>query len=131
MTTTKHISRLFGTGNIIAILIVLTAFAHTATAQGKNPAVSFSAKLAPGDVRAGEGAQVIVTATIPAGYHMYSLTQDPNGGVATKIVVASGSSLVSGGKPVQPAFKKTFEPTLKVNMEEFEHNVSFGGFQIH
>lgn len=126
MTTTTYKTIFSGIGKLIASFMLLSAFATCAVAQGKNPSVTFSAKLAPGDVRAGEGAQVIVTATIPAGYHMYSLTQNPNGGVKTKIVVATGSSLVSGGKPVQPAFKKSFEPTLKVNMEEFEQSVSFG-----
>ncbi len=86
--------------------------------------VAFTAKFAPPDARAGEGAQVIVIAKIPAGYHMYSLTQDPNGGTALKLDVA-GPALTAEGKPVGGAFKKVPEPTLKVTLEEYENTATF------
>ena len=88
--------------------------------------VEFAARVAPGDVRAGETAQVIVTAKIPAGYHMYSLSQDPGGGVPLTINLVNGGLVTPSGKPVGSAFKKVPEPILKVTLEEYTGAATFG-----
>lgn len=88
--------------------------------------VEFAARVAPADVRAGETAQIILTAKIPAGYHMYSLTQDPGGGVPLTINLVNGGAVTMGGKPVGSAFKKVPEPILKVTLEEYTGAATFG-----
>ncbi len=88
--------------------------------------VEFAARVAPADVRAGETAQIILTAKIPAGYHMYSLSQDPGGGVPLTINLVNGGMVAMGGKPVGSAFKKVPEPILKVTLEEYTGAATFG-----
>jgi thiol:disulfide interchange protein len=87
--------------------------------------VDFAAKFAPADARAGEGAQIVVTAKIPAGFHMYSLTQKADGGVALKLEVTGAGALTPGGKPVGSAFKKVPEPILSTTLEEYTGSATF------
>ena len=87
--------------------------------------VGFTATLAPADVRAGEGANIVVTAQVPAGFHMYSLTQKSDGGVALKLELTGAGALAAGGKPVGSAFKKVPEPILKTTLEEYTGTAAF------
>ena len=87
--------------------------------------VEFAAKFAPADARAGEGAQIVVMAKIPAGFHMYSLTQKSDGGVALKLEVTGAGALTASGKPVGSAFKKVPEPILSTTLEEYTNAATF------
>ena len=92
------------------------------TAQAQK--VAFTARFAPPDARAGEGAQIVVAAKIPAGYHMYSLTQNTMGGVPLKIDLTA-TALAANGKTVGGAFEKVPEPLLKVTLEEYSNSALF------
>ena len=85
----------------------------------------WTAKLAPGEVRGGEGSQIIVTATVKAPWHVYSLTQPEGGPLKTTIEVVPGA-VSAFGKPVQPKPKKGFDKGFNINIETFENKVSFG-----
>ena len=104
-------------GILLTPLVAVRAQAQT---------VEFAASVTPADVRAGETAQVVVTAKIPVGYHMYSLSQDPGGGVPLTINLVNGGAVTLGGKPVGSAFKKVPEPILKVTLEEYTGSATFG-----
>jgi thiol:disulfide interchange protein DsbD len=88
--------------------------------------VIWSAQLQPKDVRSGEGAQVVLTARIEKGWHLYSLTQPPGGSLPTSIELLPGAVLKSAGKPVQPTFIKKPNPAFKITDELYEKGVSFG-----
>lgn len=88
--------------------------------------VTWEAQLQPQDVRSGEGAQIVVTAKIDAGWHLYSLTQPPGGSLPTSIELLPGAALKSAGKPVQPAPLKKPNPIFKITDELYEKGVSFG-----
>src|SRR6185503_13465084 len=72
-----------------------------AFAQGKH--VKWTAKLEPADIRAGESAQIVLSAEIQKNWHFYSLTTPEGGPKRTKIELVAGSKLSANGNPVQPA----------------------------
>lgn len=86
----------------------------------------WSARLAPADARAGEGAAVIVTARIAAPWHLYSITQPSGGSQRTTIRLLPGASLQARGKIAQPRPSKKFNPTFKITDELYQGAVSFG-----
>jgi thiol:disulfide interchange protein DsbD len=88
--------------------------------------IKFEAALQPPDARAGEGAQVVIKATIDPPYHLYSLTQPDGGPNRTTIELKDGSALVAAGKPIQPPFKSEYDQGFKITVEEYEKGVSFG-----
>lgn len=114
-----RLSAAFVLGLLLFPMLLLSA-SRAAEAQK----VNFTAQVGPADARAGEGAQVVLKATIPAGFHMYSLTQNPGGGVALSLKLA-GATISQSGKPVGSAFKKVPEPVLSVTLEEYEGTATF------
>src|SRR5215208_3300882 len=70
--------------------------------------VTWSARLEPADARAGEGAQVVVTAKMKEAWHIYSLTPPSDGvPVPTSVALGPGKALAAAGKAVQrPPVKK-------------------------
>lgn len=105
-------------GPLVALLALLVF-----VATGQPVAVRWTGKLVPPDTRAGETAQLVLTAKIDKPYHIYSLTTPPEG-VATSFEVRPNSVLIAS-PPVEPP------PPMKpdavgVIRGMFEHEVSFG-----
>lgn len=114
------------TGIAFALLGVLLAAPATAQFGGK-PKAQWTARLVPADARAGEGAQVVLTARIDTDWHIYSLNPIKDGPIATTIALAKGSKgLVPAGKAIQPAGKKEKDPGFGIVVEIFEHEAAFG-----
>ncbi len=90
------------------------------------PQVKWSATLRPTDARRGEGAQIVVTAQIPKGWHLYSTTQPAGGPIRTTLKIAPNSVILSVGAPLQPRPKVKFDKGFNLNVETFEGNVTFG-----
>lgn len=88
--------------------------------------IALSARLLPADARAGEGAQVVVSAKIDAPYHLYSLTQPQGGSQRTTLTLNKGSAFASVGKPVQPSYKSEFNTAFKITDQLYEDAVVFG-----
>ena len=107
---------------ILALMGCALALVRPVAAQ-KN--ATWTAKLASPDVRGGEGNELIVTATVKAPWHVYSLTQPDGGPLKTTIELSPGAVSVAG-KPVQPAPKKGFDKGFNINIETFEGKVAFG-----
>lgn len=84
--------------------------------------VKWTGTLIPPDARAGESAQLVLTADVTAGWHIYSLTQPPEG-VPTSFEV-KGDAVSIAGKPVEPA-PPVKPDAVGVMRGMFEH-VSFG-----
>lgn len=94
---------------------------------GAAPELSrWSARLAPGDARAGEGAQVILTAVVAGGWHLYSTTQPPGGSQRTSIVLLLGAGLRASGRIAQPSPAKQPNAAFKITDELYQGAVAFG-----
>lgn len=109
-------------------LSALLLFGIAAAASAQQEAVThvqWSAELEPKDVRAGEAAQVILTAKIDPGWHIYSLTQPEGGPVPTTVTFPAGP-LKYAGRPNQPAPIKSFEKTFNMEVESFERGFAVG-----
>jgi thiol:disulfide interchange protein DsbD len=107
---------------LFSLLLMVAAVSAMAAPPNK---VKWSARLEPADARAGESAQVVVTATVEPGFHIYSLK--PNTvGVATSVKLEKSAALTPQGKPVEPAAHRIKDETLKVEYDVFEGTVAFG-----
>src|SRR5258706_11266310 len=87
--------------------------------------IQWSAKLDPSDARAGESAQVIISAKLDSGWHVYSLTSPDGGPIKTTIALKLGASLKEDGKPVQPPFTKKHEEVFNLDIETYGGEVAF------
>lgn len=85
--------------------------------------VVWDARLEPLDARVGEAAQIIVTAKIKPGWHIYDLKQ--GGGLqATSFVVPEDAFTVEA-EVVQPEPQKRFDNLLELETAYFEGGVAF------
>lgn len=105
----------------LAVVLVLLLAAVVGWAQA--PKVQWSAKLVPADARAGESAQVVLTAKIEKEWHIYALRQE-GGPVATAFEV-KGDSLLANGEAVQPDPQTKFDENFGVNVGLHEGEVAF------
>src|ERR1044071_4773385 len=89
-----------------AIIVLFLAALCTSNAQADEKHIQWTARLEPADARAGESAQIVLTAKLDHGWHVYSLTTPDGGPLKTTISLKPGSALKAEDKPVQPAFTK-------------------------
>lgn len=115
----QHIIRLLRRTLAVAVLFILAAFASA------NKFVTWSAVLQPADARAGESAQIVLTAKIAPTWHIYKLKQPPPP-QATSVKLASNKTLQQEGDPVQPKPKTIMDPNFGIQVGEFEDSVSIG-----
>lgn len=85
--------------------------------------VTWEARLEPKDARANEAAQLIVTAKIKPGWHIYDLKQ-AGGLVATSFDVPEEAFMVEA-EPIQPEPTKKYDELLKLETATFEGGVAF------
>src|SRR5258708_5979976 len=107
------------------ILLVLPA----GSALADDTHIQWSARVEPIDARAGESAQVVLTATLDTGWHVYSLTSPvgPDGGpLKTTFALKPDSLLKSDGSPVQPPFTTKHDDGFKLDVQMYSGAVAFG-----
>ena len=110
-------------------LMILVLWGLALPALAGTNVVTWSARLDPADAHVGEGGQLVVTAQIDPGWHIYSLTQGKGGPEKTVLEVPANKALTVEGKPAQPAFQKGRDPNFGaggLDVETFENTVSFG-----
>jgi thiol:disulfide interchange protein DsbD len=107
------------------LLLVALVIMGALPASAAPKYVKWTAKFIPSDARAGEGGQIVLTASIQKPWHMYSLTQPDGGPIRTTIKLLSGAVVLSGAG-VQPTPHKEQDPAFKITSETFEGTVSFG-----
>jgi thiol:disulfide interchange protein len=110
---------------LLLALLALPGASRAAWGGAPDP-VAWTARVQPADARAGEGAQVVLSATISGAWHMYSLTQPAGGPNPTKIALAPGKALVAAGKAVQPPPKREHDPNFNIEVELYSGGVAFG-----
>lgn len=111
-----------GKSILTVLLLLLVAVAGSADPKP----VTWEATLMPADIRAGEGGELVVKATIQPGWHIYSLTEIKGGPVPTAIELEDNGPLTGVGDAVQPAVPPVLDPGFGRKVERFEHAVSFG-----
>ncbi len=81
--------------------------------------VAWTARFAPKDARAGEGAQVVVVAKIDPGWHIYALKVPPSGPFATSVALSAPGILHSAGATLEKAPLQVMDKGF--NMKTPEH----------
>ncbi len=87
--------------------------------------VTWTAKLAPEDIRAGEGAQIVLTAQIEGDYHLYSLTKRDTGPTVTTLTLDPGQALEAAGAGIQPTPHTEMDTGFNINVESYTGGVAF------
>ena len=87
--------------------------------------VAVSARVEPAVARAGETVEIIVTASVDEGWHLYSLTQPPGGPEKTTITLTPHPAFQKTGAFAGPAPKRTHDPAFDMNVEFHEGAVVF------
>src|SRR5258708_28516705 len=108
-------------------LLLLVLLASSALADSNH--IQWSARLEPIDARGGESAQVVLTATLDTGWHVYSLTSPvgPDGGpLKTTFALKPDSALKADGSPVQPPFTTKHDDGFKLDVQMYSGAVAFG-----
>ncbi len=103
---------------------VFFAFVLAVVAFGQGHA-TWSAKLAREDVRPGEHVQVLVSAAIDEGWHIYDSKLDGDW-IKTTVTVDEGQAFKPDGEVVQPKPSTKFDQGFKVNVDTFAGTVVFG-----
>lgn len=104
--------------------VLVLAFCETGIASAQDP-VHWKATVAGKKPTPGLRTAVKLTATIDAGWHIYSLTQEPGGPSPTKFTVMANqpftlSGTIKGDPPdVRP------DRTLGINLETYENGAEF------
>lgn len=111
----------------VALVGMLLAFPALVQAQLEDP-VKWTARLEPADTRAGEGAQIVLTAKIGSNWHLYSLKtyKTDIAPQPTTITLEPGTALTPGGKPVQPKPIENLDPNFNLQVEYYAGAVAFG-----
>lgn len=87
--------------------------------------VHWSVKVTPdGPVKPGATLTATATASIDAGWHVYSLTQGPGGPRALEIALRKSPVFASGGTPTGGDPLRAFDPNFNMETEYYEDSVS-------
>ena len=94
-------------------------------AQGENP-ITWSLA-APRDLKVKPGAQfeVVLTATIDEGWHLYSTTQPTGGPTPTRITLPPGQPFTLAAAPAGPEPKREHDPNFGMETEFYESAAAF------
>lgn len=111
---------IFSRISCVLLSILLAVSASLAFGQDH---VKWSAKVLPADIRAGEGGQLVVTATLDPGFRL-STTDEPEELTSTKFTLSA--PLKTTDDPVQPYAISQQDPKLKKTIGFFLGGVSFG-----
>ena len=87
--------------------------------------VAWSARFAPKDARAGEGAQIVVAAKIDPAWHIYALKVPPQGPVATTVALSVPGVLKSGGAAAENSAKEVMDKGFGIKLAEHEGTALF------
>lgn len=85
--------------------------------------VKWSAKIEPSDLRAGEKGQVLVTAEVAPGYHIYAT--DVKDAIPTKLALQPGGNIEAAGDPIYPPSKTYFDEGFEKELGKYEGKVLF------
>ena len=102
---------------------VMACAAAVAVAQTQ---VKWSAEVVPSDARAGESAQIVLTARIQDGWHLYSMVPVKDGPAPTVIVPKLGQWFTANGDVVEPKPIHKLDKNFGVEVGFFDKKAKFG-----
>jgi thiol:disulfide interchange protein DsbD len=112
----------------MAFSCVLGALAAPATfAQGMQIPVQWTASAGshPVPIRAGESFNVVATATIANGWHLYAIDQTSGGPIPTRVTIPDGQAFTLNGAVKEPPPTAKFDPNFNLETRFFEKHVEF------
>jgi len=112
-------------GFLLAAIAVAAALTVAERVDADDPRVDFEARFEPPAAREGEATVLAIEAGIPSGYHLYSLTQIPDGPLRLQVKLPDDAPLTPLGEWYAPTPKVEFDPTFKKNVEFYEGKTSF------
>jgi len=97
------------------------------SARAQEHPVSFDMRVtnAPASVPPGGALTLLVTARIPVGWHVYSITQPPGGPIATKLRVAPTQKFRISGTIRTPLPESSLDPNFGIETEWYEDSTSY------
>lgn len=109
------------------IAILCGCFAPGATAQGTQNPVQWTASIGnrPTPIRAGESFDVLATATIADGWHLYAIDQTAGGPIPTRVSLPDGQAFTLNGAVKEPPPTAKFDPNFNLETRFFEKHVEF------
>ena len=118
----KVIQRIFN--RIIFPLVIFSSLAISIFAQDINP-IRWSLKSENQTVKAGATFNVQLTATIDAGWHLYSLEQPEGGPIPTRISVPGNQKFKLAGDIETPQPLVVFDPNFNLETQFYEQEAVF------
>jgi thiol:disulfide interchange protein DsbD len=112
----------------MAFACVLGAiFAPATFAQGMQIPVQWTASAGshPVPIRAGESFNVVATATIADGWHLYAIDQTSGGPIPTRVTIPDGQAFTLNGAVKEPPPTAKFDPNFNLETRFFEKHVEF------
>ena len=111
---------------LVAVLAVL-AFFSTGVSQAQPDPIQWTIKSDAGSspLSAGSKFNLMLTATIGDGWHLYSLDQAPGGPIPTRIGIPDGQPFKLGGEIDSPAPHTQFDPVFNIETQYYEESVEF------
>ena len=104
----------------LIVFCIAAVCSLTAVAQGP---VSLSMTVTPATVPAGGKGVAKITASIGAGWHMYSITQGAGGPIPTRITLDGGAFALGRISGTKPAVK--LDPNFGINTESYSGSATF------
>lgn len=111
--------------SFLALPILLVGTATTVSAQG-DP-IQWTLKATPAGVRgtANDKITLLLHATIAAGWHLYSVYQEPGGPTPTRISIPGGQTIQQAGKIQEPQPATAFDDNFNIMTQFFEGGTTF------
>lgn len=85
----------------------------------------WSATIEPADAAPGARVEIVLRADVPAPWHLYSLTEIPEGPFPTQVKVAKSPALAEIGKPTQAPPKRKLDNNFGKEVEYYEGAAEF------
>ncbi len=108
----------------LAALLLLVSAVAFASPESKT---KWTARLEQSDVRAGESAQIVLSATLDTGWHMYALDSPADATIPTTIRLAAATKLIKvNSKITQPAPIIHHDTNFNADLRYFSGAVAYG-----
>lgn len=115
----------FRYAKFVAVVVGVLAVVSAAIAQPP-PKVTWSAEVRPSDIRPGESGQLVLTAKIIDGWHIYGLGRKHENVITPTFTLPDDSLLDIVGEPVEPEGLIKFDKTINSEVIWHSGEVAFG-----
>ena len=105
-------------------ILILGALLALGFTQGNLNPATWSAKVEPGEIKAGGKGTLKLTINLDEGWHVYSLTQPPPPR-ALKLKLEDNDIFTQAGNAAQPKPKVKFDPNFQIDTETFDGSATF------